>query len=57
MDNSADFFALWLGLSKIGVITAWINSNLKMEPLIHSIKVSKCKSVVVAQSLLPSKNF
>ncbi|KAI6244070.1 Protein CBR-ACS-22 [Aphelenchoides fujianensis] len=38
LENSADFFSIWLGLSKIGVTTAWINSNLKLEPLAHSIK-------------------
>lgn len=54
MENNIDFFALWLGLSKIGVVSAFINSNLKLEPLGHSINVSKCKSVVTTSSLLPT---
>ncbi|KAE9555059.1 hypothetical protein FO519_001720 [Halicephalobus sp. NKZ332] len=53
-ENSPEFFAIWLGLSKLGVITAWINSNLKLEPLAHSIKVSKAKSTITSPSLLPS---
>lgn len=53
MENSIDFFAIWLGLSKIGVVSAFINSNLKLEPLAHSINVSKCKSCITNNSLLP----
>ncbi|KAK0402902.1 hypothetical protein QR680_016603 [Steinernema hermaphroditum] len=51
LENSADYIALWVGLSKLGVVTAWINSNLKLEPLGHSIKVSNCKAVVTSSSL------
>ncbi|CAD5229230.1 unnamed protein product [Bursaphelenchus okinawaensis] len=54
LENSADFFAIWLGLSKIGVVTAWINSNLKAEPLAHSIKVANTNIVVTSNSLLPT---
>ena len=56
VENSPEFFAIWLGLSKLGVVTAWINSNLKLEPLAHSIKVSKAKSTITSPSLLPSKS-
>ncbi|TKR72664.1 hypothetical protein L596_020077 [Steinernema carpocapsae] len=54
VENSAAFFAIWLGLSKVGIITAWINSNLKLEPLAHSIKVSNCKCVITTSTLLPT---
>jgi len=54
VENSPEFFAIWLGLSKLGVVTAWINSNLKLEPLAHSIKVSKAKSTITSPSLLPT---
>ncbi|KAK0402892.1 hypothetical protein QR680_016599 [Steinernema hermaphroditum] len=54
VENSAAFFAVWLGLSKVGIVTAWINSNLKLEPLAHSIKVSNCKCVVTTSTLLPT---
>ncbi|PAV84489.1 hypothetical protein WR25_18296 [Diploscapter pachys] len=52
MENGIDFFALWLGLSKIGVVSAFINSNLKLEPLAHSINVSKSRSVITTPTLL-----
>lgn len=54
LENGIEFLSCWLGLSKIGVITAWLNSNLKLEPLAHSIRVSKCKTVLTSRTLYPA---
>lgn len=54
MENSADFVALWLGLSKLGIISAWINSHLKLEPLAHSIRTANSKAIVTTSSLIPT---
>lgn len=51
MENKPEFPGVWLGLSKIGVIGALINVNLKNEPLNHSITVAKAKAVVYSSSL------
>ncbi|CAD5224541.1 unnamed protein product [Bursaphelenchus xylophilus] len=51
MENSIDFVAAWLGLSKIGVVTAWINSSLKSEQLAHCIQTSKTNAVICSKSL------
>ncbi|VDN89228.1 unnamed protein product [Brugia pahangi] len=53
LENCADFPAIWLGLSKIGVVTSWVNINLKAEPLAHSINISKSSSVITSSALLP----
>lgn len=53
LENCADFPVIWLGLSKIGVITSWVNINLKAEPLAHSISISKSVSVITSSTLLP----
>ncbi|KAK6029656.1 hypothetical protein OSTOST_04230, partial [Ostertagia ostertagi] len=53
MENCIDFFALWLGLSKIGVVSAFINSHLKLEPLAYSINVAKCRAIITRSTLLP----
>ena len=53
MENGIDFFASWFVLSKIGIITAWINTNLKLEPLAHSIKVGNCKAILTTRTLFP----
>lgn len=60
MENSVEFVAAWMGLAKIGVVTAWINSNLKMQPLAYCLKSSEVKGVIssetLANVLLTTKN-
>lgn len=51
MENSIEFVAAWIGLAKIGVVTAWINSNLKMEPLAHCVLTSKAKAIITSSHL------
>ncbi|KAF7626936.1 hypothetical protein Mgra_00009666 [Meloidogyne graminicola] len=51
MENGIEFVAAWIGLMKIGVITAWINSNLRMDSLAHCLKVSECKAIICSESL------
>lgn len=46
MENRPEYPAIWLGLSKIGVITALINNNLKNDPLSYSINVANSKAVI-----------
>ncbi len=54
MENQPEHPGIWLGLSKIGVITALVNTNLKNEPLLHSINVAKAKYVIYGSSLTNS---
>lgn len=51
MENSVEFVAAWMGLTKIGVVTAWINSNLKMQPLAYCLKSSDVKGVISSETL------
>lgn len=51
MENQPENPGIWLGLSKIGVITAQINTNLRSDPLLHSINVAKAKYVVYGSNL------
>ena len=37
LENKPEFIGIWLGLSKLGVITALINTNLRNEALNHVI--------------------
>ncbi|XP_050545915.1 long-chain fatty acid transport protein 4-like isoform X5 [Daktulosphaira vitifoliae] len=46
MESCPEYVSIWLGLSKIGVVVALINSNLQYETLLHSIKVSNCKTII-----------
>lgn len=46
MLNRPDFISFWVGLAKIGVTTACINTNIISKPLIHCIDVSTKSSDV-----------
>ncbi|XP_054711773.1 long-chain fatty acid transport protein 1-like isoform X2 [Uloborus diversus] len=52
MDSKPEYVGIWLGLSKIGVVPALINSNLRLDPLSHSITVVNCKAVIFGSELL-----
>uniref|UniRef100_A0A914WZ87 Very long-chain fatty acid transport protein n=1 Tax=Plectus sambesii TaxID=2011161 RepID=A0A914WZ87_9BILA len=51
MEQSPEFVAAWMGLSKVGIITAWINYNLKHEPLAHCINTAQSTAIVCSPSL------
>lgn len=55
MDNRPEFVGLWLGLSKIGVVSAFINHNLRRDGLTHCINVANSKAVVFASELSDGK--
>ncbi|CAK9807301.1 Long-chain fatty acid transport protein 4 [Anthophora plagiata] len=46
LENRVEYVALWLGLSKLGVIVPLINTNLRKTSLLHSINVSKCQALI-----------
>ncbi len=51
MGNRPEFVATWLGLAKVGAITALINTNLTGEPLRHSIRISDAEHLIVDHEL------
>ena len=51
MENRPEYVGIWLGLSKIGVVTAFINSNLRNQPLLHCINVSESKFIIYSSNL------
>lgn len=51
MENRPEFVAIWLGLSKIGVIIPLINTNQRQASLIHSIEIAKCQALIYGESL------
>ncbi|KAK3917230.1 Long-chain fatty acid transport protein 4 [Frankliniella fusca] len=46
LNNRIEYICLWLGLAKLGAITALINRNLTDTPLAHSINTAKAKVVI-----------
>lgn len=52
MEGRPEYVAIWLGLSKIGVIPALVNTNQRLDPLAHSITVVNSKAVIFGSELL-----
>lgn len=50
LENRPEFVGTWLGLSKIGVITPLINTNLLGPSLLHSITVAQCTALIYGES-------
>lgn len=47
MGNSPEFIMVWLALSSIGAAPAMINHNLASKPLLHCLKISTAKMILV----------
>ncbi|KAI6660109.1 hypothetical protein LOD99_10582 [Oopsacas minuta] len=45
-ENRIEYVCIWLAFSKLGVITALINNNLRGKSLVHSVRVASCKMVI-----------
>ncbi|XP_016930647.3 long-chain fatty acid transport protein 4 [Drosophila suzukii] len=52
METRLEYPCIWLGLSQLGVITALINSNLRGESLLHSIRVANVKALILGSEML-----
>ncbi len=46
MENRPEYVAIWYGLSKIGVVSALINTNLTDKSLAHCINIADAKLVI-----------
>jgi fatty-acyl-CoA synthase len=48
MGNRPEYFAIWLGLTQVGVIVALIGHDLRAPALAHALKVARARSVIAA---------
>jgi len=53
MPNRMEYFAVWYGLSKVGVVTALLNNQLTGAPLAHCLNISGANHVVVDPDTSP----
>ena len=51
MENRPEFVITWLGLAKLGAVTALLNTNLRGQPLAHSLSVADAKHLIVGAEL------
>jgi fatty-acyl-CoA synthase len=52
MQNCPDYFAIWLGIVRIGGIVSLVNTNLTAGALAHSINIVAPKHVIVGADLV-----
>lgn len=53
LESRPQYVCLWVGLSKIGVSSAFINTNQRQSILTHSVKIVDCKAIIVGTELSP----
>jgi fatty-acyl-CoA synthase len=54
MPNRPEYMAVWLGLSRLGITTALINTQLRGPSLLHSLEVAAPRHVIVDAALAAS---
>src|SRR5262245_22298336 len=52
MPNRPEYVAIWLGLSRVGVVVALLNTNLAGPSLAHCINIVGPRYVIVASQLM-----
>jgi fatty-acyl-CoA synthase len=53
MPNRLEYFAIWYGLTKVGVVTALINNQLAGPPLAHCLNISGASHIIVDADTSP----
>lgn len=51
LESQPSVVALWLGLAMVGVEAAFINNNLRLDSLLHCVKVSGARALVFGTEL------
>ncbi len=49
MENRPEYLAMWLGLAKLGAVTALLNTHLRGEALAHSLHAAECQLVLLGE--------
>lgn len=55
MESRPEYVGIWLGLSKAGLVGALLNTNLRQDVLMHSIKAANCKAVIFGSNFKDGK--
>ena len=50
-ENCPEFFAILVALSQLGCPASLVNFNIRDQQLVHAIKITSCKAVIVSYSL------
>ena len=47
MENRPEYLAIWLGMAKVGAVTALLNTHLHGESLAHSLRAAGCRTLLL----------
>lgn len=53
MENRPAFFFVWMGLSKLGAVVAFLNTHVSGKLLTHAMDVLGAKTVIIGEECLP----
>ena len=51
MENCPEYVGIWLGLAKVGIQCAFINYNLRMDALVHCLRICNPRAIVYSSAL------
>ncbi|CAO2598388.1 Long-chain fatty acid transport protein 4 [Lemmus lemmus] len=54
MENRNEFVGLWLGMAKLGVEAALINTNLRRDALLHCLNTSRALALIFGSEMAPA---
>ena len=54
MENRPEFFCAWFGLVKLGVVVAFINTQVHGRPLLHALQTTDAKAMLIGEECLAS---
>jgi fatty-acyl-CoA synthase len=46
MENCPEYVSIWVGLAKVGVVTALVNTHLEGDPLRHCLSISEAAHII-----------
>ena len=52
MENRPEFFCTWFGLVKLGVVVAFINTQVSGRPLLHALQTTDARALVLGEECL-----
>lgn len=52
LENRPGFMFVWLGLAKLGVRVAFLNTNISGKPLVHALEATGARHIVVGEECL-----
>jgi fatty-acyl-CoA synthase len=55
MENRPEYLMAWMGLARLGAVAALINTNLRGQPLAHTLEIASARHAIVGHEL--AENF